>query len=186
MPSDSTYADLEELYDRFTEPDIVRYSDETGLLAPTGDGPDLLREAYNGSAISTSDPDVEEAAEDAAESVKGSLRDAEAEINSRLQATYDVPLAGKTSNVPRIVVRIACDIGLFRLEENDPREVTESRYDRARSDLKALASGRMQLGVERDGDTREEGGSRAAATKGNATFSGGALGSWRQGGNAFG
>jgi len=185
MAQDPVYANLQELYDRFTEPDIVRFSDETGLLDPTGDGPDLLKEAYNGSAISTSDPDVEEAAKDAAASVKESLRDAEAEVDSRLQGTYEVPLADNTGDVPRIVMRIACDIGLFRLEENNPREATESRYDRARSDLRALASGDMQLGVERDGDTRSERGSRAAVNQGPTTFSDGALANWRQGGSKF-
>jgi len=184
MPSDPVYATIEDLFSRFAETDVTRYADETATLQLQGDGPDQLETAYNGGTV-TGTTSEQQAAQEAAESIKEALRDAESEINSHLQGSYEVPVATQSSNVPRVLTRIAADIALYRLEEHDPRQATKDRYDRARSDLRRLSDGSMQLAVEADGDTRSGGGSRASATKGAATFDGGALDDWRQGGNTF-
>jgi len=184
MPTDPVYATLEDLFSRFTEAGITRMADETGVLELRGDGPGQLKDAYDGNAVSGTSSE-EQAAAEAAGSVKEALRDAESEVNGRLQSAYDVPVATQASDVPRILERITADIALYRLEEHDPRQATQDRYDRAREDLKALSRGSMQLGLEEDGDARDQGGSRAAATEGPTTFTDSTLDSWRQGGNQF-
>jgi len=124
MPTSPVYATLEDLFSRFTEADITRMADETGVLELQGDGPEQLKDAYDGNTVSGTSSEQQAAAE-AASSVKEALRDAESEVNGRLQGTYDVPVATQASNVPRIVERITADIALYRLEEHDPRQATQ-------------------------------------------------------------
>lgn len=184
MAQDPVYATIEDLFSRFTEHDVTRFADETAVLELRGDGPQQLQDAYNGNTVSGTSSE-QQAAQEAATSVKEALRDAEAEINAHVQDAYSVPLASSTSNVPRVITRIACDIGLYRLEEHDPRDSTVDRYDRARTDLGKIQNGTMSLGLEGDGDTAEAGGSRAAAEEGPVTFGGSDLDNWRDGGNVF-
>jgi len=184
VAQDPVYATIEDLFSRFTGHDVTRFADETAVLKLRGDGPQQLKDAYNGTPVNGTSSE-QQAASEAAESVKEALRDAEAEINAHVQDAYSVPLASATSDVPRVITRIACDIGLYRLEDHDPRQSTVDRYDRARTDLGKIQSGQMSLGLEGDGDTAEAGGSRAAVEEGPTTFSGSGLDDWRQGGNSF-
>jgi len=180
MPTDPTYADLSELYDRFGKADIVRFADESGVLDTTGSGPQELETAYNGSTPSNN---VQEANQ-AAETVKDALRDAEAEVDGYLQSSYDVPVASTPDETPRIIRRITAQIAVYLLQEA-PTETDQERYDKAVSDLEKIGRGMIELGLQVDGSDAQTGGSRASATEGSTTFDSGALDSWRQGGNAF-
>ena len=184
MATSPTYADLSELYDRFGEADIVRFADETGVLEITGDGPSQVQDAYDGNSVSGSSDEVQ-AAEQAAETIKDALRDAEAEVDGYLQPSYDVPVATDASETPRIVRRITAQIGHYLLQES-PTETAENRYEKAVSDLEKIARGMIELGLQVDGSDAPTGGSRASATQETTTFSDGALDSWRQGNNKFG
>jgi len=184
MAQDPVYAGIEELYDRFAAADIVRFADDTGVLDINGDGPGQVKDAFDGQSVSGSQDEVD-AANEAAESVKDALRDAEAEINGYLQSSYEVPLASTSGDTPRIIRRLTAHIAHYLLQPN-PTETARSRYEDARSDLKKIARGTIELADQVDGDEAPTGGSRASATEGPVTFGGGALDSWRQGGNAFG
>jgi phage gp36-like protein len=64
------------------------------------------------------------------------LSDAEAEINAYLASRYQLPLA----STPPVLVRLACDIALYRLCDVPPDEVRK-RYEDAVRDLKRAADG---------------------------------------------
>jgi phage gp36-like protein len=178
MPLDSTYASIDDLYDRYAAADIVRYADAKAALDPTGSGPDQLKEAASGDATSG-------AAQQAADTVIDALADAEAEVNGYLQSSYDVPVASQPDETPRIIRRITCDIAHYRLQA-DPTQTASDRYDRAVSDLEKIAKGMIQLGLQADGDDAPAGGTRASAREGANHFTDGALDDWARGGNTFG
>jgi len=183
MPTDPVYADIQELYDRFAAADIVRFADDTGTLAISGDGPEQVKNAYEGNSVSGTSDEVE-AANEAAETVKDALRDAEAEVNGYVQSSYDVPLAATADETPRIIRRLTCNIGHYLLQEA-PTDAARERFEDARSDLKKISDGTMELGIQVDGEDSPSGGSRASATEGPVTFGESDLDDWRQGDNSF-
>ena len=74
------------------------------------------------------------------------LADAEAEIDGYLAARYRLPLP----TVPPLLVRIACDIAVYRLlslRRMGDIEDARSRYEDARRLLEALAKGLVALGL---------------------------------------
>lgn len=183
MATDPVYADLTELYDRFAAADIVRFADETGVLNETGDGQTQVKTAYNGGSVSGTSNEVD-AANEAADTVKDALRDAEAEVNGYLQGTYDVPVAGSSDETPRILRRLTCHIAHYNLQEA-PTQAARERYEDAKEELKMIARGTIQLGIQVDGDDSPAGGSQSSVHEAQKTFSEGSLDSWKQGGNAF-
>ncbi|MFN4325240.1 MAG: gp436 family protein [Azonexus sp.] len=68
--------------------------------------------------------------------VARALADAEAEIDAYLAARYQLPLV----STPPILVRLACDIAIYRLCDTPPDEVRK-RYEDAVRDLKRAADG---------------------------------------------
>jgi phage gp36-like protein len=79
--------------------------------------------------------------------LNAALLDASREIDGSLQSRYQLPL----TEVPDILIRICCDIALYRLQGLRPLQNLEDvrkRYDDARADLKLIRSGDMALGVE--------------------------------------
>lgn len=80
-----------------------------------------------------------------ATTVQRSLDDARATIDSYLEERYALPL----TKVPAIVARIAVDLAIYYLatDESLQSEMVINRYKSARSDLDAIASGKMKLDV---------------------------------------
>lgn len=68
--------------------------------------------------------------------VARALGDADAEIDAYLAARYQLPLA----STPPVLVRMACDIALYRLCDVPPEEARK-RYEDAVRDLKRAADG---------------------------------------------
>ena len=74
------------------------------------------------------------------------LADAEAEIDGYLAARYRLPLP----TVPPLLVRIACDIAVYRLlslRRMGDIEDARSRYEDARRLLEAISKGIVSLGL---------------------------------------
>lgn len=71
------------------------------------------------------------------------LQAADAEIDGYLGQRYDLPLDA----VPANLERIACDIARYRLYRDGAPESVRERYSDARSWLKDVAMGRLQIGV---------------------------------------
>jgi len=69
--------------------------------------------------------------------------DVDAEIDGYLAGRYRLPL----DPVPRIMVRIACDIMRYRLWSEAAPEMVRERYQDARRLLEAIAAGRVRLGA---------------------------------------
>jgi phage gp36-like protein len=96
-----------------------------------------------------SDEDGQEINED---KLNAALLDASREIDSSLATRYALPLDPTAEGVyPDILIRICCDIALYRLQGLRPLqnlEDTRVRYKDARDDLKSIRSGGLQLGVD--------------------------------------
>lgn len=74
--------------------------------------------------------------------VARALGDADAEIDAYLAARYQLPLA----STPPVLVRMACDIALFRLYSPDPApEHVRTGYEDAVRDLKRCADGSLVI-----------------------------------------
>ena len=77
------------------------------------------------------------------------LKDASEEIDAYVGQRYPLPLACMP-RVPRVLVRIAADIAVYRLSEGDS-EVTKEvrrRYDDALRQLALIAKGDLSLGLD--------------------------------------
>ena len=75
--------------------------------------------------------------------LEAALADADAEIDGYLVGRYALPL----SPVPRLIVRIACDITRYRLWSVNASEEVRRRYEDARRLLEALRQGAVQIGA---------------------------------------
>ncbi|MBU1611244.1 MAG: DUF1320 domain-containing protein [Proteobacteria bacterium] len=73
------------------------------------------------------------------------LADADAEVDAFLARRYQLPLA----EVPDVLQRIACDIAVYRLCDNDAMVTDERRrrYEDAMSMLRRIGSGEVSLGI---------------------------------------
>ena len=71
------------------------------------------------------------------------LQAADAEIDAYLAQRYTLPL----DNVPTNLERVACEIARYRLYRDGAPESVRDRYTDARSYLKDVASGKLQIGV---------------------------------------
>ena len=69
------------------------------------------------------------------------IDDADAEINSYLAVRYQLPL----SELPSVLVRVACDIARYRLYDDGAPETVRTRYQDAVGLLKRMSSGEVQL-----------------------------------------
>ncbi len=81
-----------------------------------------------------------------AELVERALADATAEIDSYLAGRYTLPLP----TVPAVLVRLACDMAVYRITSEYGTGLTEERrqrYDDAVAWLKRAASGDVSLGL---------------------------------------
>jgi len=81
-----------------------------------------------------------------AELVERALTDATAEIDSYLAGRYNLPLA----TVPAVLVRLACDMAVYRITSEYGAGLTEERrqrYEDAVAWLKRAASGDVALGL---------------------------------------
>jgi phage gp36-like protein len=81
------------------------------------------------------------------------LADAEAEIDGYLATRYELPLA----TVPPVLSRLAADIALYRLCDDDAMVTDERRrrYDDALSLLGRISSGVVSLGVSPQPSARQ-------------------------------
>lgn len=107
-----------------TQQDIVdRYGQDALTLAADRDG----------------DGQVEQAA------IDQGLADADAEIDAYLAAKYDLPLP----SVPDVLVRLAVDIALYRMEATADvgSEERRQRYEDAVALLKRISKGEVSLGL---------------------------------------
>lgn len=75
--------------------------------------------------------------------LEAALADADAEIDGYLVGRYALPL----SPVPRLIVRIACDITRYRLWSVNASQEVRRRYEDARRLLDALRQGVVQIGA---------------------------------------
>lgn len=87
------------------------------------------------------------------------LEDADGEIDSALAARYTLPLV----SIPKVLVRIACDLARYHLYDDVAGESVRERYEDAKAYLKQLATGMMSLGLD-------SGNATIAAATGGATF----------------
>ncbi|WP_017936977.1 gp436 family protein [Zestomonas thermotolerans] len=71
--------------------------------------------------------------------------DVDAEIDGYLAGRYALPL----SPVPRLIVRIACDMARYRLWREQASDEVRRRFEDARRLLEAIAAGRVQLDAPR-------------------------------------
>lgn len=81
-----------------------------------------------------------------AELVERALADATAEIDSYLAGRYTLPLP----TVPAVLVRLACDMAVYRITSEYGAGLTEERrqrYEDAVAWLKRAASGDVSLGL---------------------------------------
>lgn len=96
------------------------------------------------------------------------LADADAEIDGYLAARYRLPLP----TVPAVLVRIACDIALYRLltlRRMGDIEDARVRYEDARRLLESISRGLVSLGLPADlPETQRPALSMAAAKSGPA------------------
>ena len=112
-----------------TQQDIIdRYGEETLLIVADADLDDEID----------------------AGKVQRALQDASDEIDSHIGKRYALPL----EQTPRILVRLAVDIALYRLSPQDGHtEEKRKRYEDAVKVLKNIATGDISLGL--DADTSE-------------------------------
>jgi phage gp36-like protein len=77
------------------------------------------------------------------------LGDASAEIDSYLESKYQLPL----SDPPVLLVRLCCDIAIYRMQELRPLhdlQDARDRYNDAIAYLKRVAAGDVTLGLSAD------------------------------------
>jgi phage gp36-like protein len=82
--------------------------------------------------------------------VQTALNDASAEIDTWLEARFALPLA----NPPASLVRLCCDIAMYRMQTLRPlHDVTDARrrYDDAVATLGRVAAGALTLGLAPNG-----------------------------------
>ncbi|NDV20924.1 DUF1320 domain-containing protein [Pseudodesulfovibrio sp. JC047] len=107
-----------------TTQDIIdRYGEDQLLILADRDGDGLADEQVTGRAIA----------------------DADSEIDLHLSKLYDLPLAA----VPSVLVQVAVDIAIYRMCNSDAlvTEEIRRRYEDARSILRRIAKGEVQLGL---------------------------------------
>lgn len=85
--------------------------------------------------------------------------DVDAEIDGYLAGRYALPL----SPVPRLIVRIACDMARYRLWREQASDEVRRRFEDARRLLEAIAAGRVQLGAPRPAQEGVTGGTLEVA-----------------------
>lgn len=102
------------------------------------------------------------------------LADADAAVDGYLMGRYTLPLA----TVPVALTRIACDLARFFLYDDVATEGVRKRYEDALDFLKALASGKISLGLDNAQQRQPEaGGPKAAADE--RVFTKGTLGDYQ-------
>ncbi len=112
-----TYAAQQDLYDRFGQAEIDQISDVDG----TG--------AANVTAID------------------GALADADATINSYLQARYTLPLVVTDGSSSQLLTRLACDLARHQLYGDAVPAIVQTRHDAAIKMLQAISAGTASLGI---------------------------------------
>lgn len=81
--------------------------------------------------------------------LNGAIDDAADEIDSYIQVRYGLPL----DVAPRVLIRINADIARYRLYRDEAPDAVATRYQDAVRQLKDVAAGRADLGL--DGDDEE-------------------------------
>lgn len=114
-----TYATQQNMIDRFGEDELVQLTDR---VAPA-----------TGAIV--------------AAVMDKALTDADAEINSYLQARYAVPL----SPAPAMLERVACDIARYQLYDDRATEQVIQRYKDAVKWLRDVSTGVVNLGIDAAG-----------------------------------
>lgn len=77
------------------------------------------------------------------------ILDAAAEIEAYLGGRYALPL----NPVPKVLVRIACNLARYYLYDNESNEAVEKGREDAVGFLKSVAKGDIRLGIASDGGT---------------------------------
>lgn len=94
--------------------------------------------------------DRERVGEINAEVIARAISDADGEIDSYL-SKYPRPI----SPVPKVLVRVACEITRFYLYDDDAPEQIEKRYFNATKFLQGVARGEISIGVDDTGAAPE-------------------------------
>lgn len=81
--------------------------------------------------------------------VAAKLADADAEVDGYLAGRYTLPL----EPVPRVLVRVACDIARYHLYDDRATEQVTTRYRDAVRLLEQIAKGTVNFGPGDDGST---------------------------------
>lgn len=108
--------------------------------------------------------------------VERAIDDVEELANGYIRQRYAVPLA----SAPRVIVGMVADLARERLHSNMPTPEVTAAADRARSQLKDIAAGRLTLLLD-EGDVAETTGDFMSETSGDAapaTFDRDSLGSF--------
>lgn len=79
---------------------------------------------------------------DPAEVIQESIDDAVAEAAAFLSVRYTI---SEALAAPQNVAAMICDIARFRLYDEAPPDVVKEAYERARTDLKAIAAGTLNV-----------------------------------------
>lgn len=161
------YATAADLIERFSAEEIAQRAAPEGVRV-TGD---LLQLTVSGGDRSAYAPDQIAAADAALVRIGGVLDDASADIDSYLSQRYEVPL----SPVPRVLVRIACDLARYYLYDDAVTKdsVIDMRYNAAIKMLGQISTGDIKLGEEPEPPVNPEAG--ATFTSSGRTFTGDGL-----------
>lgn len=102
---------------------------------------DLLNAFGENEIVALSDRDRDGLPDDGV--IEDAISFADSHIDGYLREQYAVPL----SNPPRNLVGMACDFARYRLYQDQPTELVQSRYDVGCFWLKDVARGLVQLDV---------------------------------------
>jgi phage gp36-like protein len=139
-----SYATAADLIARFSAEEIAQRAAPEGVRVSG----DLLKITISGGDRSAYSADEIAAADAALERLDDVLGDAAAYVDSRISVRFAAPITTDTG--VRTLVRIECDIARFYLYDDavDKDSVIQRRFDGARKDCDAIATGDMKLGED--------------------------------------
>lgn len=91
------------------------------------------------------------------------LEDADELINGHLDGRYPLPLA----TVPRVLVRIACSLARYHLEESCATDRINDDYKASLKMLEKIGRGELSLGLSTEGERPEPGTSSVVISGGH-------------------
>ncbi len=94
------------------------------------------------------------------------IADSDGEIDGYLKPRFGAPLA----TVPKVLVRIACDITRYYLYDDQATEHVAQRYKDAVAFLKGVAKGEISIGVDAAGASPDTGGDEVQMESGGRVF----------------